>query len=431
MLRKTILFLALLLVAVSSSFADDILQDTVWVRTNQGDPFHLVKFSHNDSIVVGHGDNWDMFFEVKSGIKFKMLPCGNEVFFINNDQNFIRLNKERTKFEILDMNTWQVIDTLENDGTKVNEYTPIDMSKDEKYIVAPISHGFRIWDLQTKKIYKTRVFPSEENLIYVEVTTINFTCDNAHLIGHFVKTYQDPKHPGDQSYNKTYGSFVIYDLFTLDSLDSYTNARGYRISNTCKYIAKGTGDPDYGVELYDFNTKQLLHQFPVNGPSLTGIEFSNNDKYLVTTGNDRMDVWDLESENYKNLYNYQGTGFQSIDISKDDKFIVFSVADYIFIIKTKFNPNLIDYNLIKDQIKIIPNPNTGIIKIIFNLLKEDNIKIILIDAIGNQSNSLYDGLINSGIQNLDFDLSYLTNGSYFIAVMGSGINQTFNIIINK
>ena len=123
-----------------------------------------------------------------------------------------------------------------------------------------------------------------------EISYIQFLCDNR-LIGQYVKTYQNQNPPFNQY---QIGSFTVYDFKTLDSIDNYTNSRGFRVSNTCKYLASATGDPDYGVEVYDFNTKLRLWKLPINGPSLTGIEFSPDDKYLVTSngpGTDAIKIW--------------------------------------------------------------------------------------------------------------------------------------------
>src|SRR3989339_1499719 len=142
--------------------------DLVWsLKTDQSAGFWMVKFSNTDSLIVGHGYDYDLFFDAKTGQEIQRIHNDNEVFFINNDNNFIVLNQSRTRFDIYDALNYTIIDSLENDGIVINEYPIIDMSKDGKYLIAPIPRGFRIWDITTKRILNTKLFPDEPKLISV------------------------------------------------------------------------------------------------------------------------------------------------------------------------------------------------------------------------------------------------------------------------
>jgi hypothetical protein len=428
-MKKTIILFALLLVAVASSLADDILQDTIWVRkTDQMDGFYMVKFSNTDSLIVGHGYQNDLFFDAKTGTEIKRIGGNNEVFFINNDANFIRLNQTRTKFEIFDLKTWEVIDTLENDGALIGLDAGI--SKDERYLVSEIQGGFRIWDISTKKILKTKIYPPEEYLQKFTIDQIKFLCDGSKIISTLNKEYKDPDNPKGYYIIK----HIIYDFNTLDSIDVFEGMAYYRLSNICSLIAFKRSDPTYGVELYDFNTKKLLHQFLVNGPSLTGVEFSKDDKYLVTTngpGPNRMDVWNLESEDFQRSYFYQGTSFMTIDISNNDKYFVSSAGYYISLFRSKFHPSYIEDDSLKNLIQIFPNPTKGELYIQLNLPDMGWAKILLTDTMGNVISILYNDYITGYPQKLKFDLSFLSSGTYNITVNNSNNSYTYKLIVNK
>ncbi|MGA2296906.1 MAG: T9SS type A sorting domain-containing protein [FCB group bacterium] len=429
---KIVLIVILTLASVQAWSQDNYFKDTVWTNRieDQKQGFYMVKFSHTDSLIVAHGYSQDLFLDAKTGQEIKRIDGNNEIFFINNDLNFIRLNQARNKFEIFDAKTYKVIDSIENDSIKIPDYIYPTMSKDERYIVSPILHGFRIWDLQTKRILKTKIYPkpNEENLIDYTVTYIQFLCDDTKLIGQYVKTYQNQTYPYNQY---SAGSYIVYDINTLDSIDNYINSSGFRISNTCKYIVSATGDPDYGIEVYDFKTKMLLWKLPVNGPSLTGIEFSPDDKYLVTTNNFSalMRIWNLVTS--KPVYNYNDGGYENFDISHNGEKIITSIGEYLLLYPAKYNGTPVNEN--PDSIKqiIYPNPTSGKAIIYFVQPDTEKTTIDLIDLSGRIINNLYNKLLDSGNQNIEVDVSLIVNGTYFIKVQNSHLSLLFKLIINK
>jgi len=419
-MKKLLFIIALLAVLMPAGIkAQSYFEDTVWTKkTGQIDGFYMVKFSKTDSIIVGHGYEMDLFFDAFTGEEIIRIPGSNEVFFINNDENFIRTNAPRTKYEIFDTKTFQVIDSLENDG--IQSTGSIDISKDEKYLITNIPNGIRIFDLETKKILKTKFFPEEPNLIYSTVDYVFFTCNSRTFIGHRIRTYEDPEHPGDEKYYKIYASYNKYDFETMDSIDNFGNSRGMVLSPNCKYYAVATASTDYGVEIYDFNTKQLLRRLPVNGPSLTGIEFSPDDKYIVTSngpGQNSLIVWNVETGN--EMYKYTESSFTHIDLSNNGKYIIISIGRYLDLINTKFTttiPNNEDGN----YPLLYPNPATDYIDIAVagNRTFKDAVRVY--DVLANvvlSSPACSAGTPSEG-GHIRLDVSDLVAGVYFVRVGG-------------
>jgi hypothetical protein len=431
---KRFIFAALIMIAFGPLYpltAQDYFKDTVWLRqTDQSQGFNFVKFSNNDSLIVGHGYEMDLFYETKTGKEVKRIPGNHEVFFINNDRNFIRANDPRTRFEIFDMATYQVIDTLENDGTKSTG--SISISEDEKYLISTIPQGIRVWDLKTKKILKTKIIPTEPNLIYREYDYVFFICEPNKFIGHLVKTYQDPNHPSDPNYNKTYGYYNVYDFASFDSINTNPNSRGMKISNTCKYWAQATGDKNFGVEVYDFNLKQLLWKIPINGPSLTGIEFSPDDKYLVTTnwtGDYGIKIWELETN--KIVYSNKDGGFANFDVSHDGKLIITSLGNDLLLYPSRFNPTAI-IEPSKDYCNLIyPNPTTGMTIIKFNQPIPEITDITLNDINGNMIKQVFNGFLEQGNQSIEMNTTDISSGTYLVTVNNQHISLTYKLLINK
>ena len=425
-MKKSHLFLIALFLlfgaGLQRAFAQSYAEDTVWtMKTDQSAGMFQVKFSNNDSIIWAMGLENGLFFNAQTGQEIKRIPGTQEVFFINNDQQFIKLNTERTFFEIFDSKTFQVVGALENDGTIINEYPKCDISKDEKYLVAPITKGFRIWDLTSKNILRTKLFPNEENLLNIGVSNTRFTKDMTKIIAQFGKTIGDPNIP---STIKNIGCFMVFDVITLDSIDSFKNSQYFKLSVQNKYIAYGTGDPTYGLEVYDFNTKELIWKIPINGPSLTGIEFSPDDKYLVTSPT--IQIWDVLSKQM--VTSYQSGSSRNIAISNDGQYIISSIGRYFYKWYARWDGTSVEEPE-HTPILIYPNPTNGLININFNNPINEITKISLNDINGIQLRNLYNGNLDIGQQSLTFDVNELANGTYYIKVNNSQLSLFFKLII--
>jgi len=427
---KKLSFLAFFLLSLAGQAnAQSYAYDTVWTKnTDQSAGMFQVKFSNNDSIIWAMGLENGLFFDALTGNEIMRIPGSNAVFFFNHDKNFIRTNSSRNKLEIYDTRTFQVIDSLENDGTLLSgSYS---LSKDEKYYYATIPNGFRIWDLNAKTILKTKIFPSEPNLIGFKTEVILPTCVGYDFIGHIVKTYEDPNYPEDPKHVKIYGNYILFDFNTLDSINVFFNSRGIRISKNCHYIASATGDPTYGVEVYDFNTKELLWKIPVNGPSLTGIEFSPDDKYLVTSSGlqNHMDIWDLGSKD--KIYSYLNSSYRNFDISNNGQYIITSVGNSLDLLYARWNGTTIEDNP-QNPIIIYPNPTNGMVTLSFEQLLPEITTINLNDLNGIVIRNLFNNFLEPGPQNLNFNVSDLANGAYFINVSNSHLSLVFKLIVNR
>ena len=82
---------------------------------------------------------------------------------------------------------------------------------------------------------------------------------------------------------------------------------------------------------------------------------------------------------------------------------------------------------------IYPNPIVNTCVINYELKKSDFISIALFDFNGNKVKNLFDGFINSGLQNFVFDIKilenkYISNGCYMIVIQ-SGTNTVLEKIV--
>ncbi len=400
---KKYFVLFIFLSACFSVYADNYFQDTLWQKkTDQSEGFYMLKFSQNDSIIAGFGYENTIFYEAKTGNEINRINGYGYGFFINNDMQFIRVASGNKTIEILDTKSWDRIDTMQNDGLSIGKF---DISSDSKFLISVIPKGIRIWDLITKKIIKTRIYPDEENMTDMGLSSPKFLLNN-NIIVQMSKTYNIPNSTPPQT--KTIGDFIILNLSNLDSIGSLGNHRYYVLSKNNKYIAYGTGDNNYGIEVYDFQTKKLLYKFPVNGLNVTGLEFTSDEKYLVTADQyNNMNTWDIS--NGKQTFEYINGCTSNFNISHNQKYIIWSCSRLLSLYNAYYtNTSVIDPTNTTNT--MYPNPTNGIVTITNSCLLPQ-----MHYSISNQSGQI---LNSSTIQNVNnqiqLNFSQYPSGTYYI-----------------
>ncbi|MCX6147593.1 MAG: T9SS type A sorting domain-containing protein [Candidatus Kapabacteria bacterium] len=422
-MKSLFLSLALLIAGYTSSFADNYFQDTIWMKkTDQSNGFYMLKFSKNDSIIAGFGYQKTIFYEAKTGNEIARIDGNKYGFFINNDTRFIRINNTRTGIEIIDMKTLKVVDTLESDGKSFGEFA--DITDDGKYIVAIVQGGFNIWDIESKKIIKSYTSKSEENLIKITANQISFSkIDNQVLIS-LDKTYNISNSSPPKT--KTISQIIVYGFENLDSLKSFSTYSNFSISKTNKYIAIKTSDNKNGVEIYDFASKQLLHKLPVNGLNVTGMEFSSDEKYLVTTSgpdDNKLIVWDVVTG--KTIKSNNDGSYDNFVISHKQTNLACSMGRSLILNKSPFNQTSVSENI--DNIPILyPNPTNGIVNINLQSPILGVVKIQITNVNGNVLLNISDIIPQNNM--ISLNIAQLSIGTYFLNLSSNNFHQTYKLI---
>lgn len=402
----------------------DFFQDTVWVKTtDQVAGFYQVKFSNTDSMIVAHGVAFAYIYKTSNGEQIKRLNFNAEVHFFNNDENFIQLAPSRDRLIIFDTKTFEAIDTLEFDGETIAD---IEISNDEKYLVAVVASGFRIWDLNTKKIIRTKTYKKEENQTNFQIEQICFNNDNSKIIATEYRDFVEPEYPHNQYFSLRHN---IYDFNTFDSVATFIDKAYYRLSNTNKYIAFKRSSKEYGVEIYDFTTKELVQKLEINGYDLTGIEFSPDDKFIITTNcfGALMRIWDIEKG--EGVHDYIDGGYGNLDISSDGKYIIASILDILILYKANYGGTFVPE---KEEITktIYPNPTNGNATIEFYLKNSGNTIIKLVNNNGEIIKTFLNTFLEAGNQKIEINTTDIPSGNYYIDVETEKENIFFQLIIN-
>ena len=316
-IQKHFSLFAMLLLAFSNSqfvsYAGDIAKDTVWTKETNEPGFSSLQFIKDDQIIVGQAYGQTVFYDAKDGTELHKILGINKALFFNEEKNFLRLNNDRKRFEIFDTESYEIIGELESDDMLMQEYSSYVISKDENWLVGVVSNGLRVWDLKTKKIFRTIVKELNTSLVGITIDNIDFV-NNTTLM---ISIRKDYKNNQGSVFTRTRD---LIDLQTLDSIGTWGD-KGYifKVSPTGKYIAFGIG----GVQIYNLETGELISTIITNNENITGLEFSIDEQFIVSSGNTNsgfLQINEVLTGNQFYLYTYGS--ISCFDLSKNEKYIL-------------------------------------------------------------------------------------------------------------
>lgn len=419
-MKSLILSLALLIAGYTSSFADNYNRDTLWMKnTDQSEGFYMLKFSQNDSTIAAFGYQNTIFYEAKTGNEIARIDGNKNGFFIKNDSRFLKLRSDGKTVDIYDLNSYKIVDSLESDGLDI--YDNSDISIDNRFYISTVAGGLRIWDMDTKKIIRTKIFDfsKEVDLISWGFGKVKFhNCNPNQIIAPRVKKYKIPNSTPPQT--KEIGSLSIFDINSLDSISEIENKGQIVLSKNCKYYAYKLHDNNYGIELYDFQTKKLLYKLPVNGLNVTGLEFTSDEKYLIYT---YPIITILDILNNKVISTYNDGSYNNIAVSHNNNNIISSSGRYLLYYKAHYGTNAVT-NPTNTTNAIYPNPTNGLVTISTSCLMPQ-----VQFTISNQAGQIINTSIIQNTNNqIQLNFSQYPIGNYYIELQCNQDVTNYKII---
>ena len=143
----------------------------------------------------------------------------------------------------------------------------------------------------------------------------------------------------------------------------------------------------------------------------------------------------------KSTYTFSGTMSTSWDLSKvhfvatvqkygagiNDRRIL-NGEEIAFEIATGRNDDLA--NALLPEVKIYPNPSTDVSRISFNLVKDANLSVEVMDIMGNHVQTIAKGHQNTGWHTHNWDVSNLANGLYMVKITtDEGISLSRKVMV--
>ncbi len=423
--------------------------DTVWMRWMYD--ITDICWSPDDSTIAAF-DGYDQkvnFIDPRNGNIKKQMPAPYAFYGAqySKDGSFVLLNEGGGNYYpttpyLIYTKTYEPRSDFENPGTPSRYYA---LSPDNK-IAAASEDGttIRIWDVETGKIIKTKVFGSHfDSTKWVAewkreaVVNVSYTGDGKYLLitTDSVKKYFDKVYI-DRPY---YGHLYWVDTATLEIECVFRSGDGKLLdakpSKTNKYIALNYllyHNGNVNVQIYDSKSREFVYY--INNINTNGICFTSDDKYVFAIDNsaspdERIQVWDIV--NQKKVHTYPGSSYYStIALNSNDSLLIASSGSNLILYRFNRLLDVEQENTIPTSITY-PNPTHSQVNIEFSLTRAATTKVEILDMAGKSLNTVADEMMAEGSHTLTSDLAGLPTGTYFIRISSAGNTSTSKFVINK
>jgi len=422
MKRFLILLGALLIMQTISSNA--IGENIIWMK--QTHDVKCLQFSPDGTMIATTSDGQVLIHDVETKetlheynpiLNARFTPDGKYIVGYFNTNEII----------VIDVATWQRRDNIQPAPSNIRAY---DFSTDGKKIIASYKekYEYSIWDIESGQIEKTVRFPIEDsvNSKWAEMYSIFFGKDDRTIIFTTNRAVPYSKPPYYELVQSTHIVDAVSheEKFKMDKL-AYIN-----ISNDKSMIADRFGDKNVAFRLVNSNNWDIILTIPGVPTNIENITFSNDDKYLVYSGGNRITIYDIQLKKIIFTYDDQ-TSYSTLSVSKNNQYIASGVSDYLILLQGKFNSTSVKEDVIINEFKTYPNPTSNSINFEFNLKKPGITTIWLYDLTGRKIRNVENRFLDVGLHKYIMDLKGLVSGQYNLVIETPGISVNHKIIVNK
>jgi WD40 repeat protein len=439
-MKRFLFLMPLLLLVIQMAFSQTTEEksDTVWTKFTYPNSINAVKFTPDGKYLASGGsDGIPRLWDATTGELVKEFKGNGWAIWgldINNAGELIATVNSLSVVTIWNLQTGEIVKIIDvypnqDHGLEGNSIT---FSNNGQLIAANIVHygktgiepAIFIWSVQDWQV-KGKI----ENII--NPFHVTFSPDDAILaVSNIVNSDK----------NTTIGLYKVPSLIYIGLLDN-ANENGVNqsvFSSNGDYLAGAlTTTPNKVWKTSDWKFFRSLGQ----GSDSRAVTFSSDNKFVVMGGGSfsqlTTDIYDINTGKliyaYNNRYLYSNSDISnSIDIKKDMKYIAVGGAFGIYMLHAKWEPTSVNENPVQiSEPLIFPNPSNKTANIRFNLIKSANVSIGIYDINSNQIAKIYDGYLESGLQNFAWKVSPVSTGTYFARITASGTTSSIKIIVNK
>ncbi len=182
-----------------------------------------------------------------------------------------------------------------------------------------------------------------------------------------------------------------------------------------------------------------LHEQPIDtlrsgygdhNPGFAAVRITAGGKYLVTSGEQKIKIWDMDSRSVLREY----PGAEGISISPDSAFIVTAGAGAGVVRLYRFNTTTTDVQQQQQEasaLRVLPNPTETNPMMLFSLHSTQRVEIDLIDATGQVVYALPEQILQAGEHTIPLAVEQLPSGIYFCRLRNGKTVQTAQFLIAR
>ncbi len=326
-------------------------------QRNLTETIYAIDLMDNDSIIVCAGSrnivkflNFYTLDTVKMIRNYEVSIGSINHFDITNDNKIIALNCSQRKVVIYDLENNKVIKEFTSNNP---DYFKIKYCDNDNKLAIALSESVLILDTKTYSLVKDIGGGSRTT----PVLDFDISSDETKLI-----TCADD------------GKIMIWDLISGDKIDEY--------------------DIDIGIDL-------------------RAVKYLLDNQKIIYSGGGSIRTTVIDITNKKRLYRNEQLQSRGFEISHDNKYILLVEGGSYVLLDVDKILSVPGYDNPVDSI-IYPNPGENIITIEIQISKPVQIEYSIYNETGINVKKGIKGITDTGISSLQFDISSLSDGIYFI-----------------
>ena len=413
----------MMLVTTANLIPNEI--DTIWYRT-MGAYATDVDFTPDNKYVVAWANGIELW-EVQEGRKDFYIPSETTGDF-NYNQDYLVIVQDSTP-KLFKWRTREIVEGFEKEN---QHFGRIKTAKSKNEFMATLGHYPKtifFWDINQKSIldsfeitkeYKADGYKWERFIREYHYAGINDEYFIIRVSDNNRNT--DFLHPDDEIDKYSY---LIYDRNTKELVDSlfafnitknnYSHVDKLVIMNNRDHLA--WNNEGGIISFYTINKRIFYNKLVFDERDhieATQISLSKDDEFSIITSQYSTFLKIFGNSSKALLHKYDKGSFQNASFSNNNQYLVANIGSWLILFPSHITQTNINEEHNDFSFNLSPNPADSHISINFGAEAGSSYDLSLIDLSGNEVGKVDNGIIDTEKYSIDYDISQLPAGVYFV-----------------